>query len=297
VPLQAILARFWRAITRHQVRLRALLLCVAMALSTAACGGGGDAESVLSDTASRLGEVRSGELSVSLIAEGGGTRAGFDLTGPFALPEDGRLPVAKLAYTQIAGQRQATVTLISTGEKAFVEANGSTYVLPQKQTERLRGVGASVGSGGSSGRGLGSIGLDEWLVDPQVSEGEQVGDAETERISAELDVVQAANDLLALLAAFQGGQAPLIQGRDAETLRAATEEATVEILTGTEDRLLRSLVVDLRLSADAPQGLREQLGPLGRAHFRLELGITNPNESVTVEAPPNAEPFPAGAGL
>jgi hypothetical protein len=282
-------------------RRAALVLGLTMALPAAACGGGGGAESVLSDTASRLGEIRSGELSVSLIAEGGGTRAGFELTGPFALPEEGRLPVAKLAYTQIAGRRQATVTLISTGEKAFVEANGSTYVLPENQTERLRGVGASVGdsggSGGSSGRGPGSIGLDEWLVDPKVTEGEQVGGAETERISAELDVVQAANDLLALLATFQGGRAPRIEGRDAEALRAATEEATVDILTGKEDRLLRSLVVDLRLSADAPQGLREQLGPLGRAHFRLELGITNPNEPVTVEAPPNAEPFPADAGF
>lgn len=266
----------------------------------AACGGG-DAQSVLSVTASRLGEIRSGELTLSLIAEGGGTRAGFELAGPFALPEAGKLPVGKLAYTQIAGERQATVTLISTGEEAFVEANGSTYVLPEQQADRLRGVGASLGassgSGEAAGRGLGTLGLDAWLVNPEVSEGTEVGGTETERISADLDVVRAANDLLALLSAFQGGQAAQIEGRDADTLRGATEAATIEILTGKEDRLLRSLVADLRLSADAPQNLREQLGPLGRAHFRLELGIANPNEPVRVETPPNAEPFPADTGF
>jgi hypothetical protein len=277
-----------------------LILGLAIALAVAACGGG-DPQSVLSVTASRLGEIRSGELTLSLIAEGGDTRAGFELAGPFALPEEGRLPVGKLAYTQIAGERRATVTLISTGDRAFIEANGSTYVLPEKQADRLRGVGASLGasggSGGSPGRGRGALGLDAWLVDPQVSDGEPVGGAETERISAELDVVRAANDLLALLAAFQGSQAARIDGRDADALRGATEAATIEILTGKEDRLLRSLVVDLRLRADAPDDLRERLGPLGRAHFRLELGITNPNEPVRVEAPPNAEPFPAHAGL
>jgi hypothetical protein len=288
------------------VRRAALILCAARGFLAAACGGG-DAQSVLSVTASRLGEIRSGELTLSLIAEGGDTRAGFELAGPFALPEEGRLPVGKLAYTQIAGERQATVTLISTGDEAFVEANGRTYVLPERQADRLRAVGGSLGessgssgSGGSgeaSGRGLGTLGLDAWLLDPEVSEGEPVGGTETERISAELDVVQAANDLLALLAAFQGGRAAQIEGRDAETLRGATEAATIELLTGKEDRLLRSLVVDLRLSAGAPEGLREQLGPLGRAHFRLELGIANPNEPVSVEAPPNAEPFPAAAGL
>ena len=287
-------------------RRAALILCVLTSLATSACGGS-DATSVLSVTASRLGEIRSGELTLSLIAEGGDTRAGFKLAGPFAFPNGGGLPVGKLAYTQIAGERQATVTLISTGEEAFVEANGRTYVLPERQADRLRVVGASLGaSGGSSdsggsgeasGRGLGTVGLDAWLVDPEVSEGGEVGGAETERVSAELDVVRAANDLLALLAAFQGGPAAQIEGRDAEILRGATEEATVELLTGKEDRLLRSLVVDLRLSADAPDKLREQLGPIGRAHFRLELVIANPNEPVRVEAPPNAEPFPAATGL
>jgi hypothetical protein len=259
------------------------------------CGGG--SESTVSETAANLGDIKSGELALSLLAEGGEARAGFELTGPFELRESG-LPVAELAYTQIADTEEATVTFISTGEEAFVEANGQTYVLPEEQAARLRAAGGELGggsddSGGDSSGGLEALGLEEWLIDPEVSEGDEVDGAETERISGELDVVEAANDLLALVAAFGGGDAGQIEGQDAENLRRATERATVEILTGKEDRLLRSLEVDLRLSADAPDDLLEQLGPLGQAHFRLELGIANPNEPVSVEAPADAQPFPA----
>ncbi len=275
----------------------ALILLLGSLAGVAACGGGG-ADDALSETASNLGEIRSGELTLSLIAEGGDARAGFELTGPFELRDDG-LPVAELAYTQIAAEREATVTLISTGEEAFVEANGQTYVLPEEQADRLRAASGELSSGDSgtsedgSGEGLGALALDKWLVDPQVAEGEELGGVQTDRITSELDVVQTANDLLALLAAFQGGEAAQIEGDDAEALRRATERAAVEILTGAEDRLLRSLVIDLRLGANVPDSLLEQLGPLGQAHFRLELGIANPNEPVSVEAPADAQPFPA----
>lgn len=273
-------------------RRAALILALGTIVIAAGCGDGDDA---LSETAAKLGEIRSGELSLSLIAEGGEKRAGFELLGPFELRDEG-LPVARIAYTQIAAENQATVTFISTGEEAFVEVGETTYVLPEEQAARLRQAGGALSGGADGGGGLGAFALDEWLVDPEVSDGEEVDGVATERITAGLNVVEAANDLLALLESVGRGGSSRIEGEDAENLERATESATVEILTGAEDRLLRSLVVDLRLKADAPDDLLESLGPLGQASFRLELGIAKPNEPVTVEAPADAEPFPADAG-
>ena len=75
------------------------VLCrLAAALGAAAllagCGGGGEAEGdprvALSDTAAKLGEIRSGKLDFRLVLdpEGEGERVGFELAGPFALGDE-----------------------------------------------------------------------------------------------------------------------------------------------------------------------------------------------------------------
>src|SRR4051794_27656880 len=82
------------------------------------------------------------------IASGPKGRVGFGLDGPFELPKGGGMPRAQVAYTQIAGQQSATVTVISTGRRAFVSVGGQTRELPASQARRLR-VG-----GGAAGRPL-----------------------------------------------------------------------------------------------------------------------------------------------
>lgn len=52
------------------------------------------------------------------------------------------------------------------------------------------------------------------------------------------------------------------------------------------------IAVDLELRGSAE--LREALGQLAGAQMRLEMRISNPNEPVTVEAPMDAVPYPAG---
>ena len=268
-------------------RLPALL---AVATALAGCGGGGgDADEILSQTASKLGEIRSGTLHVDLRLDprgpAGAEAFGFRLEGPFSLGRPGSLPIAEVEYTQSVGERSATVKLISTGNRAFVETGGRTYELPPEQADQLRSAAGELGEGG----GLGEFRIDEWIQDPEVDDGGDVGGAETDRVQAELDVVAAARDLLGLLRQL-GQDAPQLTEQDVERLADSVRSTRFELYTGKEDRLLRRLELEAEFGLDVPPALRSALGSLVGATFVFELGIDDPNRPVTVEVPKNVLP-------
>jgi hypothetical protein len=271
--------------------IRAPLLTLALVLALAGCGGetsgSSSPEDALAETAANLGEIRSGELLLEVTASADEDEVGFRLEGPFAFAEsEGELPVAELEYTQIAGDREATVTFVSTGERAWVVSDGEAQEITETAPlESLRGSGSG---GGGGGPGLGELGIGDWFVDPEISDGGEVGGAETDEISSELDVVAAANDLLALLQALGRDGPEELDERSAEQLRRAVESATVEVWTGKEDRLLRRLVADASFEAEPPEELRDALGDVPRAALHLELGISDPNGDVSVEPPPGS---------
>jgi hypothetical protein len=269
------------------IRPATTLLAALLALALTGCGDSGPS-SVLQETSDNLSDIRSGDLALRVLVEGGGKQAGFELKGRFALADEGELPVADLDYTQIAGDQEETVTLISTGAKAFVAIGGEVYELPERQTASLRSAGGQV----SGDSGLGSLDIGGWLLEPRFSDGGKVGGTETDRIQANLDVVRAANDILALVAGLDGSEATRLEGRSAEQLRAATKSATIDVFTGKEDRLLRRLVIDAKLGAHVPAALQEQLGELGKARLTFELGIADPNGDVKVQEPKGAKPLP-----
>jgi hypothetical protein len=269
------------------VRTRA---CFAVALTLALAGcGGQSASDVLSQTANKLGKVRSGDLTLVLsVGTRDGKKVGFELRGPFALAKPGGLPVAKVTFTRLGAQAQPPVTVISTGQKAFVDFGGKTYELPSSRLGRLRSAAPS-GSGG-----LQRLDIGKWVKDAKLSAGGTVEGVETDRIHADLDVVQAMNDLLSVGASFGAGGGGRITGQDAEQLRRAVKSATIDVDTGKDDRLLRRLRIHVDLRANAPARVQRMLGALGEIDVRFELSVGHPNEPVHVQAPAHAEPLPSG---
>jgi hypothetical protein len=216
--------------------------------------------------------------------EGTKGRIGFELHGPFAL-RPGALPVAKIAYTQIAGAHKATATFISTGTKAYAEVNGKAYELPASATASLRQ--AAGGSGGSNT--FGELRIDDWVKDPSVTDGGQVGGARTDRVSGDLDVVAAANGLLDLVRQL-GRAAPTIEGDQAKQLENAVKSSSFELWSGRDDHLLRRLLLRADLGLDVPESLRRVLGDAVGAKIDFELAVSNPNKPVSVAPPTNPLP-------
>lgn len=273
-------------------RVLALLLLLLPALAGCSIGGGGDADEVLAQTAANLGDIRSGTLDLRLIVEPReGEEFGFELHGPFALAdESGALPVLDVEYTQIVDGRSGTISLVSTGEEAFAVVDGQAYELGEEQTVELQAAsGALGGSGGGAGSGLVELPIDAWVVDPEVEDGGEVGGADTDHVAGELDVVAATNGLIDLARAF-GRPLPRLEEADADRLRDSARETNFDVWTGKDDRLLRRLVLAAELGLEVPEELRAALGDLVGATITFELGVTDPNEDVSVEAPPNPRP-------
>ena len=118
-------------------------------LAPTACGVEAPGE-VVARTQANLARIRSGDLDARLVIAAEGRKrtgaTGFELHGPFELPRSaGDLPKARIAYTQIAGSRRATVTLVSTGERAYIEVRGKAYELTPDQERQLREAGGAPG--------------------------------------------------------------------------------------------------------------------------------------------------------
>lgn len=271
--------------------MRRAAALVLACFSLAACGGGGDdAEDVLAETAENLEQIESGNLSMRLVVTpkgGDAETVGFELRGPFSLEGPGELPVARIAYTQIRGSERGTVTVVSTGRKAYVEVDGQAYALPPEQAVQLRHAGKEL----EQGEGLGELGVGDWIEDPELSEGGVVGGVQTDRIDAKLDVAAAAKDLVELGRTLgQAGIGRLSDG-DEQTIERATRSAGLRLFTGEEDRLLRRLDIDVDLGFDVPARLRASLGSLVGARVDFELGVDEPNRPVQVAEPRSVLPY------
>jgi hypothetical protein len=255
-------------------------------LALAGCGGGGEetATDILSETADNLGEIRSGDLSLELLFSArGGERQGFRLEGPFSL-EGGELPEAELDYVQIAGDEEAQLRFISTTGKAFVEVDGTAYELPPELVAEIKEATDDLETDGIGER----IELGNWIEDPTRAEGGTVGGADTDRIAADLNVVNVVNGLVEIAAAFGGTDSPpSVEGEAAEQLRRAVDTGRIDVYTGKDDRLLRRLVISIEFSPEAPDDVKSILG----VAVDFDFAVSDPNKDVTIAPPENVRPY------
>jgi hypothetical protein len=254
-------------------RLR-LVLASALVVVLTSCGASGTpAGRALRDTAKNLDDIRSARLDLRLAAESSGAKGpvGFSLSGPFSLPSSRGLPVADLKVTELRGRRSSTVRFVSTGQAAYVVSGGRTSALPGN---------AGVDVGGESGR-LGTLRIDHWLRDPRLAR-----DGEVDRVTAGLEVATAFDDLgrlgEKLGASALAGLKPLDADARARLDRSA-RDATIEVVTGHDDRLLRRLVLHVTLTAAG--SVPPSLGSLVPVTLSLSLDLADVNQPVHVDAP------------
>ena len=262
--------------------MRRIVGAAACAALFVACSTG--PANVVEETADNLGDIRSGEMSLDVLATTatGSDRFGFTVEGPFSLPEDeDSLPVLDLEYTQTVGDQELTSSFISTGDAMYIETDEGTFELPDEQTETFR-----TGAASDDESILSELELGDWLADPELEEGD-----ETETVVAELDVVNALNDLFGLARDLGAAVPEPLEGDSAEQVENAVDSSSFEMVTGKDDRYLRLLSISIDLEAEAEQELQAISDLLG-VRFEMELTIERHNEQISVEAPEGAEPLP-----
>ncbi len=251
---------------------------------------GGD---VISQTAARLDEIRSGVLSMSgklvVVGERGRETIGFTLEGPFSLPEDDdRLPVADLQLTRTAEGREQSIGLVSTGSRAFVELAGRVYELPPGRVPRLQGR-----DGPRALRWLEVLRIEGWFEESELSYERTPDGQRVARVRGDVSVVNTVNDMLRIARQLGFAAAPRqrLKESSGKQLDAVVTSSDAELLTGGRDRLLRRVSLGMEFDGRLPEELDRLLRGLVPVGGELDVRITHHNEPVDVRAPPRSVPF------
>jgi hypothetical protein len=250
------------------IRFVPLVAALALLVVAAGCGGSG---SVVSQTGKNVAKIHSGVLDLKLVVTPHGSSEkpfGFELKGPFSLRE-GKLPIARVVYTQIANGKSADATFVSNGAHAWVVSSSGTRRLSAAAARGLTFTGGFTG-----------MDIASWVKDAKVSD----GGPGLDKVTGTLDVVAAANGLKGV-AALAGRNVAPIQGSDADRLRAATKSSSIELLTSKGTRLLRRLSVAADLGFDVPVSLKQALGASVGAKVAFLLAVARPNSRVVVQGP------------
>jgi len=264
---------------------RTAALVAVTGLLVAGCRSSSPAVGALEATEKKLGDVRSGTLTLRLVASpidaAEGTGAGFEIEGPFAVgTQKGSLPVADLRFTRITGANRRTTRFVNTGSRAFVEVDGKRTELSDDQVADLRVTDAATGGG------LEGLTLTRWLKDPKLAAGPAVDGAATDKVTGTADAVAILNDIIDLSESFGAGQENVrrLDGDAAERVRRAVAAATAEVVTGKDDRLIRRASASIDLAVTDPR-VRDALGNLAGARLALFLEVGNLNKPVQVAEP------------
>jgi len=290
-------------LTRIRVSV-ALALALVAALLLAACGGGGendeDPQQVLTQTFSNPTPIKSGnfDLDFKIEANGGESPGTLEvkLGGQFQSQDPGQFPQFDFDVSLRAESGSQTFSgsggLTATGDRAFVNIQGTEYAVPQQLYDRFTSRYAQLQSQNGSNPQVGllqrlNVDLSDWLMDLKNEGTEDVEGQQTIHISGKANVPQIVNDVKKI-AKDAGRSAGNVDVNQLDQLNGTIQSGDVDVNTGETDKLLRRLGLsfDLKPPPGTP-GAPDSL----ELHFQLNLADVNKPQ--TIQAPANAQPLTA----
>lgn len=301
--------------TRTKLLAIATMCLLGAGLLVAGCGGGDeDPEDVLTETFSSDTQVNSGTLDLSISGSAEGATGGSldaSLSGPFQA-EEGQFPQFALTASvngEGVGQSisfEGGVT--STGDALFVNFNGTDYELPadvfKQVQENYEVSSAQTDTSTGTFQEQCQRAAEQGQLDPSICdidplslftnlENESDADVEgteTTHISGDINIAEIGNIAAEAIAASPQGQflpPGSLEGVTAQ-LEEAVDEASFDVYSGKEDRVLRKLDISV---AVAPPEDTAGLVPIDSISFDFSVALGAVNEPQTIEAPADPQPF------
>ena len=289
---------------RRVARGLTVLLTAAVAAGLlSACGGGsssdpGNANALLRQTFTGQHSVKSGvlglDLTLSAASSGQPTNPiSLSLNGPFQSRGTGKLPESDFTIAFNGDGQHGQFGLVSTGSGGYVTLDGNAYQLPASDFTKLSSSFSSAGGQSGSANTLSKLGIDplHWLSDPKVVGTETVGGANTTHIRAGVDVAALLSDLNTMLAkvASTGAATGTLSAAARQRIAGSVKNARVDIWTGTGDKTLRKLALNLDFPVSGSTAAL--LGGAQSAGLGLTFQYSDLNQPQTISAPANVEPF------
>jgi hypothetical protein len=290
-------------LTRRVRSLIAALALLVAAAALAACGGSGSGDSatkVLDDTFSGGKHVRSGRLAANLNFDLKGAQQAngpiaLKLTGPFQSQGSGAVPKFDLALTAAVSGQNLSAGAVSTGDKAFLRFQGQTYAVPDQVFQKFKqGFEQAQKSAGNNKTTFATLGIDprKWLKDPQNKGTEEVGGTDAIHVSSQIDVPKFLDDLNGILgkaSTLGAGTNAKLTPAQRDQIAKAIKQATVDVWSGKDDKLLRRMIV--KVSFDVPASQRQSAGGLTSGDVTFDLVLTDLNQAQTISPPTGARPL------
>ncbi|MBV8430815.1 MAG: hypothetical protein JO244_06615 [Solirubrobacterales bacterium] len=280
----------------------ALLACGGPLLAACGSSSSNQATTLLHQTFTGSHRVNSGILGFGITITPSGSSAlkgpiSLTLGGPFQSLGSGKLPQSDFTLTLGTSGGNVAVGILSTGSKGYVSFQGQSYQLPQATFQRLESSFAQIGSSpGSANSGvLARLGIQpqHWLVNPQVVGDEALGGTNTTHIRAGINVPALLNDLNTFLGhassvgASSGNLPTSISPSTRSHIASEIHNPNVDVWTGTADKTLRRL--DLNLKLDATGQAAALLG--SSAGIGLTMQYANLNQAQAITAPASVQPY------
>ena len=281
------------------MRLVVPVLAILLAL-VAGCGGGGgdaadgstDVDQLLQDTFAGGKEISSGRIDATVDVKADGNVA-MKLSGPFQSTGDGKLPKLDLQASFEGEGESVSGGLTSTGDQGFVGWGGTQYAIAGPVFEQFKAgfEESAKQAGGQQDQSLASLGIDprRWLTNARNAGEAKVGDADTIKITGDVDVPKLLDDVNGALERIRSlgvqgsGQLPdKLTDAERKQVTDAIKDLNVEIHTGADDRILRRMLI--AMNVQGPEAAQA-------ADLRLDLQLLDLNEDQDIEAPDNAKPF------
>jgi hypothetical protein len=294
-------------LTRIQARVALLALLVltfALPAALAGCGGDGgggdeDPSEVLEQTFNNPKQITSGQLGISLDASAEGSQAGSltaTLDGPFQTDESDPAAFPQLdlsVQVSASGAGDFDGGLIATEDNAFVEYQGEAYEVGTSVFQRFAALSERSARQAQANKDARSI-FDRFGVDPQgwltnvSNEGdEDVEGAETIHIHGDADVEQIFSDFARIVQRVPGEAGATLDPDQLDQVQSAIQEASVDVYSGKDDRILRRLGLSLAIE---PTGVADT-STVSRVDIDLSVTLSDVNELQTISAPSDAKPI------
>lgn len=289
-------------------RFRTLVAALAIALpipaAIAGCGSSGsgndeDPNQVLEQTFSNSTKVTSGNLAIDLSGSAEGTQSGnlsATIEGPFQgdAGNPNAFPRFDLtAKVSVSGAGQSfdfDGSLITTKDNAYLEYQGQAYevgaALYKQLMQSYEKAQSQTQAQGNQDKSLfKQFGVDPttWLTNVSNEGTTDVDGADTIHIHADANVPQILSDVQRIARQTGGGQASIPQAQ-IDQVESAIKTASIDVYSGTSDKLLRKL--SFTLTVEPPEGTDSQVSSV-KANFSVTLSDLNEPQTITV--PSNAK--------
>jgi hypothetical protein len=285
-------------------KIRALsILVVALAGASllAACGGGDnneDPQQVLQQTFDNPTSIQSGtfDLDLRLETSGGDSPGTFEvkLGGKFAGQGPNQFPKFDVDASVKADSGSQSLSgsggLTSTGDQAFINYQGTDYIVPQQLydefTTTYAGLQGQSGTNKSAGllKAL-NISPANWLTDVKNEGTTDVEGTQTIHVSGSANVPKLVEDLKAV-AEKAGAAVGNVNTQQLDQLDDVVQSGDIDVYAGQDDKLLRRFQIHAELKP--PPGTP---GAPDSLTVDFEINFADVNKPETFTAPANAQPL------